>query len=252
MREEKRGSLIRARVLNWTGDQDGPPLLLDGEDGERLLGLARLAGRESGCKVLDLLHLPLSMEEKEGSTGWRELRRQLSLRAVEPQIYLLNTGERMEVQHAMLKLLEEPPAQTRLLLVRQASRPLLPTVSSRCLHLRVPPSTHAELEESAEEAGFPSPSPALLRSAAGSRERLLWLLREPELSEALQSREAGPLARALRACPDEPSKRALLRLIAPAWAALWPRHASQAGEALQLLNGGVRAELCLLLLLTPP
>ncbi|MCG3128975.1 MAG: hypothetical protein CHACPFDD_03871 [Phycisphaerae bacterium] len=50
------------------------------------------------------------------------------------RVFLIREAERMndEAQNALLKTLEEPPGETRLLLVTAASARLLPTIRSRC------------------------------------------------------------------------------------------------------------------------
>ena len=44
----------------------------------------------------------------------------------------------LPAQHALLKLLEEPPAQTRIWLVTDKPQSLLETISSRCVRLTIP------------------------------------------------------------------------------------------------------------------
>lgn len=70
----------------------------------------------------------------------REIRRQASLTASEPgtKIFLILNAEEMnaEASNALLKTLEEPPADTILLLTTSRRDQLLPTILSRCQVVR--------------------------------------------------------------------------------------------------------------------
>lgn len=70
----------------------------------------------------------------------REIRRQASLTASEPgtKIFLILNAEEMnaEASNALLKTLEEPPADTVLLLTTSRRDQLLPTIRSRCQVVR--------------------------------------------------------------------------------------------------------------------
>lgn len=69
----------------------------------------------------------------------RALQERLSLRPLEAarKVAILLSAERMNepAQNAFLKTLEEPPADTTLLLVSAASQRLLPTIRSRCAQI---------------------------------------------------------------------------------------------------------------------
>lgn len=68
------------------------------------------------------------------------------------KVFLVGDAERMVPQegsefaaNAFLKLLEEPPADTKIILTSSEPGALLPTIRSRVVTLRVPPLTHAEV-----------------------------------------------------------------------------------------------------------
>jgi len=73
----------------------------------------------------------------------RDLCRQVALRPVEAarRIAVLREADRMneEAANALLKTLEEPPAQTVLILTTARPRNLLPTIRSRCIEVRCAP-----------------------------------------------------------------------------------------------------------------
>ena len=64
----------------------------------------------------------------------RDLIRTLSFRHADSRVILINDADLMneELQNAILKTLEEPPARTVLVLVTAVPTMLLPTIRSRC------------------------------------------------------------------------------------------------------------------------
>ncbi|MBT9382907.1 DNA polymerase III subunit delta' [Pseudooceanicola sp. CBS1P-1] len=69
--------------------------------------------------------------------------------------------------NALLKLLEEPPARTTLLLVTHQPSGLLPTIRSRCRVLRLAPLSPQDLGEALEQAGVVTDAPDELAALAG-------------------------------------------------------------------------------------
>lgn len=62
-----------------------------------------------------------------------------------------------EAQNAFLKTIEEPPANTHIVLLTRYKGDLLPTIQSRCQHVQLTPPTREEFCEYAEkELGFDS------------------------------------------------------------------------------------------------
>jgi DNA polymerase-3 subunit delta' len=115
-------------------------------------------------------------------------------------------------QNALLKTLEEPPGASVLVLVATRPSLLLPTVRSRCQHVRLDPLPDAAMARVLERHGVPHDRAALLLARAGGspgralalrddphaeqRGRLLERLgRLPELSAADLSALAQALAR---------------------------------------------------------
>ncbi|HWH75130.1 MAG TPA: DNA polymerase III subunit delta' [Methylibium sp.] len=86
-----------------------------------------------------------------------------------PKVVVMFPAERMNAASAsaLLKTLEEPPGQARLLLASAAAQRLLPTVRSRCQALRLAPPS-AELAQ-AWLAGQGAAEPAVLLAAAGGQ-----------------------------------------------------------------------------------
>ena len=72
--------------------------------------------------------------------------------------------------NALLKILEEPPARTTILLISHQPARLLPTIRSRCRDLRLPPLDAQDMQRALEQAGaadVPNPA-ALAELSAGS------------------------------------------------------------------------------------
>lgn len=78
----------------------------------------------------------------------------------------LNTS----ASNALLKMLEEPPARTTLLLISHQPARLLPTIRSRCRNLRLSPLGPGDLQAALAQAGVDLPADAegLSALAAGS------------------------------------------------------------------------------------
>jgi len=81
----------------------------------------------------------------------RELKRQTQMRPVEGRrkVFVLREADRMlELQqNALLKVLEEPPADTHFILTTARPQALLPTIVSRCLRVSLGPLPRAILVE---------------------------------------------------------------------------------------------------------
>lgn len=151
-------------------------------------------------------------------------------------------------ENALLKTLEEPPARSLLILVNHRSRPLLPTIRSRCRPLRLELLSQDDTARALETAGA-GPESA---DAAPGRPGLCISLSAPPARRALSAAQA-----LLRAMPSPPDKlltaavqaasegpeaalairRTLLDWVAekavtdPAAADIWLRMARLTGEA---------------------
>lgn len=93
------------------------------------------------------------------------------------QILIFDPAESMNANasNALLKLLEEPPARTLLLLISHQSGLLLATIRSRCQHLRCPVPAPAQAELWLAGQGFRGNAAAALRKAGGAPLRALAL-----------------------------------------------------------------------------
>ncbi len=116
----------------------------------------------------------------------RSLTRELALASMEGawRIAVVEDAERMneDAQNALLKLLEEPPPRTALVLCAGDEEALLPTVRSRCVKVRLGPVPAGEIAAMLEDENLADAS-----GAAGL---------------ARLSRGRPGLARALAASPD--------------------------------------------------
>ncbi|MFP4275020.1 MAG: DNA polymerase III subunit delta', partial [Paracoccaceae bacterium] len=88
----------------------------------------------------------------------RRLKSFFSLSATEGgrRVAIVDAADEMNpsAANALLKLLEEPPARSTLLLVAHQPARLLPTIRSRCRELRLKPLAPAELAAALDQAGL--------------------------------------------------------------------------------------------------
>lgn len=105
----------------------------------------------------------------------RKLKTFFSLSAADGgrRVVIVDTADEMNVNaaNALLKVLEEPPANTTLLLISHQPSRLLPTIRSRCRTLRLAPLAPEDVARAAAQAGFdadPSDAQALVALSAGS------------------------------------------------------------------------------------
>ena len=113
-----------------------------------------------------LFHITRRVNEKTGrlrdmivAEDVRRLNRFLSLSATEGgrRVVLIDSADEMNTQaaNALLKMLEEPPARTTLLLVSHQPAGLLPTIRSRCRDLRLQPLGEDDMAAALDQAGLP-------------------------------------------------------------------------------------------------
>lgn len=90
--------------------------------------------------------------------GVRDLVRDLALLPVEggARVSIVTGADRMteDAQSAFLKTLEEPPANTVLILTAADEERLLPTIRSRCVRIRLGPVGRADLEQILVDSGL--------------------------------------------------------------------------------------------------
>ncbi len=102
------------------------------------------------------------------------------------RVVILENSERMtdEASNAVLKTLEEPPPQNFFILLADSHTRLLPTIVSRCCHIRLGPIGYDELKSMALNDGLASEEMASLCAmlARGSRSNLTeWIQEENRL-----------------------------------------------------------------------
>jgi DNA polymerase III subunit delta' len=158
-----------AKVLNCTNVQN-----LDACD-----------GCGSCLKMRDGHHPDLVWVKSDGATikldQIRSLKQRLSFRPFEGKwrIVIIEDAQnlREEAGNALLKLLEEPPKQNLFLLTVLEPQMLLPTIVSRCCHIRLQPLEAFWVERYLQEAQGLPPSEArrVAGMAEGSLERAKWL-----------------------------------------------------------------------------
>ncbi len=88
------------------------------------------------------------------------------------RVVIVDSADEMNpsAANALLKMLEEPPARTTLLLVSHQPSRLLPTIRSRCRTLRLSPLSSSDMRAALEQAGtdMPEQPEQLTALAAGS------------------------------------------------------------------------------------
>lgn len=108
--------------------------------------------------------------------------------------------------NALLKTLEEPPAQSILLLVNHRSRPILPTIRSRCRVLQLSVLSDADCQRALEAAGAPRDAGSLARGRPGLGVRL----------SSASAMNAASAARALIKAMPRPSDKLITSALSAA------------------------------------
>lgn len=133
-----------------------------------------LAGSDPG-----LYHITRRVNEKTGrlrdrivAEDVRDLNRFLQLSATDGgrRVVIIDTADEMNPQaaNALLKMLEEPPARTTLLLISHQPARLLPTIRSRCRDLRLTPLNAQDMSAALTQAGVdPVPDAAAVAELSG-------------------------------------------------------------------------------------
>ena len=123
----------------------------------------------------DLAHIaPSGAADEIGISPIRELEASLALLPVEGgrRVALIERADRMSepAQNALLKSLEEPPAQTHIILAAADDTSLLPTIRSRCATIRLGlPETAAASELIATRLGLDAATATRLLRMSGGR-----------------------------------------------------------------------------------
>ena len=109
----------------------------------------------------------------------RQIEREANFRPFEgkARVFLIDEAEKFNdaSANALLKVLEEPPSTSHLILITSRPAMLLPTILSRCQMIRFSPLKPAEIEEHLIKNKLVEPSSARIRAraAAGSISRAL-------------------------------------------------------------------------------
>jgi len=115
-----------------------------------------------------------------------EIIRKLSLKSFESdfKIMIIWLPEKMNAETAnkLLKMIEEPPARTLFILVSEEDDRLLPTITSRCQHIRIPAISSADLSAHLVRAAGMDPARAeeIAAIANGNMVRAMELAREDD------------------------------------------------------------------------
>jgi DNA polymerase-3 subunit delta' len=115
-----------------------------------------------------------------------EIIRKLSLKSFESdfKIMIIWLPEKMNAETAnkLLKMIEEPPARTLFILVSEEDDRLLPTITSRCQHIRIPAISSADLSAHLVRAAGMDPARAeeIAAIANGNMVRAMELTREDD------------------------------------------------------------------------
>lgn len=115
-----------------------------------------------------------------------EIIRKLSLKSFESdfKIMIIWLPEKMNAETAnkLLKMIEEPPARTLFILVSEEDDRLLPTITSRCQHIRIPVISSADLSAHLVRAAGMDPARAeeIAAIANGNMVRAMELTREDD------------------------------------------------------------------------
>jgi len=136
----------------------------------------------------------------------RALRNHCSLKASGARAYLIAEADTMNdnAANALLKTLEEVPSRTYFILTSSKRHNLLQTIQSRCMPLRLPQLTPAEIVSVLAERGLAAPSADLLGLAMGSVGKAMQCLdldlpsaqeHALEFVSCIQSKQWSPLLR---------------------------------------------------------
>jgi len=118
----------------------------------------------------------------------RDLRERMHYRPFEGRwrVMVIEDAQKLkeEAANSLLKLLEEPPKQNLFLLSALEPQMLLPTIVSRCCHIRFQPLDNTVIERHLIEARRMPPEQAreVARLAEGSLERARWLAEEDRIT----------------------------------------------------------------------
>lgn len=230
-------------------DEHPAPLLISGPagTGRRVAARLMLEGWRSDTeRLMDFSGLRLTMADRpdEGKASVSEIQQILSRKAVGRRAILIELdGCSREVQNALLKGFEEPPAHTWIVAVAGEDVAVLPTLRSRCHRVMFNALSLDELRLIADRDGI-DVSDGQLARCSGSVPRLQWLADRPQADDAVAS---GDVAATVQAVYAEEDRHTAATTLLRAWAVQHPSSAQACQQALRTLRGGCRPESALAL-----
>jgi len=151
----------------------------------------------SSCRKIDHLNHPdVHIIKSEGNSikieQIRRLKREIGYKPYEgkKKVWIVQKADRLtlEASNSLLKVLEEPPSDSVLILISQSQRKLLPTILSRCEVIRFLPLSSKEIE-SLTSKYLPQNSPKLSLIAKLARGRIGEAIRLIKEEKLLKERE---------------------------------------------------------------
>ena len=185
-------------------DSGRPPIAADGRSKDRRPIITEPCGSCRSCRKIDSdKHPDIIRLKPSGPTikidQIRSTCRTLAMKPYEAQwrVVVISDAQKMNpaAGNALLKVLEEPPDRTILILLAAHTADLLPTIVSRCQHIRFNPISQKKLEAVLVHKHGLEPEDALIIAgmAGGSVSRALhlhqadWIRRRTWLVDELDS-----------------------------------------------------------------
>lgn len=159
----------------------------------------------------------LGIENKQGQIGVdeaQEIVKSLSLKSYEGgyKIMIVWQAEKLNISasNKLLKLIEEPPNNTVLILIAEDEAQLLQTIRSRCQVLHFPPLGEAVIAEALKEKTDAANAAIVARQANGNFTNALHILQESEGEEQFETWFISWVRSAFKAKGNKASIRELL------------------------------------------
>ena len=149
-----------------------PPVTLDIDDEHPVARRIRAGSDPGVARVVRSVNDKGRMRNEIVVEDIRRLNRFFGLSAADGgwRVVIVDTADEMNTNaaNALLKMLEEPPARSTLLLVSHQPSRLLPTIRSRCRTLRLAPLGPEDIERALDQAGVAhQANPSYLAELAG-------------------------------------------------------------------------------------